>query len=388
MTSIPYGRQSIDAADIEAVLAVLRSDFLTQGPAIARFEETVARFTGARHAVAVSSATAALHIGALALGIRPGTRLWTVPNTFVASANCGLYCGASVDFVDIDPRTYNLSVAALEAKLHAAARSDTLPRVLVPVHFSGQPCEMSSIVEICQKFGVRILEDASHAIGSTYRDVKTGSCTFSDLTVLSFHPVKIFTTGEGGMLLTNDSELYEKLLQLRSHGITRDPRFLRKKPDGPWYYEQIALGFNYRMTDLQAALGTSQMARLPDFLARRRQLAARYDQLLAPLPLIRPYQHPETLSSWHLYVVQLDPDRTAVSRLSLYEGLRARSILPQVHYIPVHTQPWYQALGFQFGDFPVSESYYQKALSLPLFYDLSDSDQDRVVLALNEILET
>ncbi|MEI6713234.1 MAG: UDP-4-amino-4,6-dideoxy-N-acetyl-beta-L-altrosamine transaminase [Verrucomicrobiota bacterium] len=387
MTGIPYGRQSIDASDIEAVVEALKSDFITQGPAIVRFEEAVAKFTGARHAVAVCNATAALHIGALALGLQPGGRLWTTPNTFVASANCGLYCGASVDFVDIDPRTYNICLTALSEKLEAAAKTNTLPQVLVPVHFSGQPCQMAEIAALCGRFGVRVMEDASHAIGAEYKGQKIGTGAYSELTVFSFHPVKILTTGEGGMLLTDNTELYEKLIQLRSHGITRDPRFMKGIADGPWYYEQIDLGFNYRMTDLQAALGASQMRRLPQFLVRRRELAARYNRLLAELPLITPWQHPDTLSAWHLYVIQPDPERTSVTRKALYEGLRARSIYPQVHYIPVHTQPWYQQLGFKYGDFPQSETYYSRALSLPMYYDLTDADQDRVVAALKEILE-
>ena len=383
---LPYGRQSISEDDIAAVVAVLRSEFITQGPVIGAFEERVARFCGARHAVAVSSATAALHIGALALGLRPGGRLWTTPNTFVASANCGLYCGATVDFVDIDPRTYNLSATALTTRLDAAAASGTLPDVLVPVHFAGQSCEMESIGKLCREYGVRVMEDASHAIGALYQGRPVGDCRYAELAVFSFHPVKIITTGEGGMLLTNDSELYARLIRLRSHGITRDAQASTGVAPGPWGYAQVDLGFNYRMTDLQAALGASQMGRLPEFLARRRALAARYDALLAPLPLILPWQHPDTGSSWHLYVVRPDPSRTRVTRAQLYEGLRERQIHAQVHYIPVHTQPWYQALGFRPGDFPVAEDYYSGALSLPLFPALTDDDQDRVVGALKALL--
>ncbi|MGH8864997.1 MAG: UDP-4-amino-4,6-dideoxy-N-acetyl-beta-L-altrosamine transaminase [Burkholderiales bacterium] len=383
---LPYGRQSISEEDIAAVVAVLRSDFITQGPAIARFEESVARYCGARHAVAVSSATAALHIGALALGLKPGDRLWTSPNSFVASANCALYCGAGVDFVDIDPRTYNLSVSSLAAKLDLAAANGTLPNVLVPVHFAGQPCEMGPIHDLCGRHGVRVMEDASHAVGASYRGVTIGSPSGSDLTVFSFHPVKIITTGEGGMLLTEDDSLHERLLRLRSHGLTRKLPPGSAPADGPWSYAQLDLGFNYRMTDLQAALGASQMTRLPVFLERRRTLAARYDRLLAPLPLILPWQHPDTRSSWHLYVVRPDPARTGVDRAALYAGLRARGINAQVHYIPVHAQPWYRALGFKSGDFPEAERYYAGALSLPLFADLADADQDRVVAALKALL--
>ena len=382
---LPYGRQSISEEDIAAVVAVLRSDFITQGPAIARFEERVAAFCGARHAVAVSSATAALHIGALALDLKPGDRLWTSPNTFVASANCALYCGAGVDFVDIDPRTYNLDIGALAAKLGAAAARGTLPKVLVPVHFSGQPCEMGPIGELCAAHGVRVLEDASHAVGAEYRGQRIGGRAGPDLTVFSFHPVKIITTGEGGMLLTNDSALCERLLRLRSHGITRDMQQHGQR-DGLWSYAQVDLGFNYRMTDLQAALGASQMTRLPEFLERRRALAARYDRLLAPLPLVLPWQHPDTLSSWHLYVVRPDATRTRVDRAALYTGLRELGVHAQVHYIPVHTQPWYQALGFKPGDFPEAERYYAGALSLPMYPALSDADQDRVVAALATLL--
>ena len=387
LPAIPYGRQTIDEADIAAVIEVLRSDFLTQGPAIAQFEESVSRFTGAKHAIAVSNATAALHLGALALGLEPGDILWTSPNTFVASANCALYCGARVDFVDTDPLTYNMSVSALATKLESAAIEGMLPKILVPVHFSGQPCEMDQIALLCARYGVRVMEDASHAIGAEYRGSKIGGRAHADLTIFSFHPVKILTTGEGGMLLTNDTQLYEKLIRLRSHGITRDARFMQGGSDGPWYYQQIDLGYNYRMTDLQAALGASQMDKLPAFLARRRELAARYDRLLSSLPLITPAQHPDTLSSWHLYVVRIDPKQTPVTRLALYEGLRQRQIFPQVHYIPVHMQPWYQSMGFKPGDFPESEHYYSGALSLPMYYGLTDSEQDRVIAALAEILE-
>lgn len=383
---LPYGRQSIDEQDIAAVVDVLRSDFLTQGPAIDRFEQEMAAFVGAKHAIAVCNATAALHIGAQALGLGPGDWLWTSPNTFVASANCALYCGARVDFVDIDPRTYNMSVSALEAKLAVAAKEGRLPKVLVPVHFSGQSCEMEAIAALAKQHGVRIMEDASHAVGGEYQGRKVGAGTYADLTVFSFHPVKILTTAEGGMLLTNDDELREKLIRLRSHGITRDPRFLQGEAHGPWYYEQVDLGFNYRITDMQAALGSSQLKRLPQFLARRRELAARYDALLADLALTLPWQHPDTISAWHLYVVCPDAQRTSITRSQLYHGLREQRIYAQVHYIPVHTQPWYRQLGFKEGDFPISESYYSNAISLPMFHGMSDADQDRVVSCLRSLL--
>ena len=339
----------------------------------------MAEFCGAKHAVAVSNATAAL-----ALGLGPGDRLWTSPNTFVASANCGLYCGATVDFVDIDPRTYNMSATALKAKLEHAAKNGTLPKIIVPVDFAGQSCDMDAIRALASQHGVRIMEDASHAVGAEYRGRKTGGGAHADLTVFSFHPVKIMTTGGGGMILTNDGELHQKLIRLRSHGITRDPRFLKSPPDGGWSYEQIDLGFNYRITDIQAALGESQLKKLPQFLKRRRELAARYDALLAPLPLTRPWQHPDALSSWHLYVIQMPPEK----RPAVYEGLKAAGIHAQVHYIPVHTQPWYRDLGFKHGDFPVAEEYYASALSLPMYYGLSNEDQDRVVAALGRLFAT
>lgn len=379
---IPYGRQSIDDDDFAAVIAALKSDWITQGPAIDRFEKAMAAFCGAKHAVAVCNATAALHIGALALGLKPGDRLWTTPNTFVASANCGLYCGATVDFVDIDPRTYNMSVDALRSKLDTAAKDGTLPNVLVPVHFSGQSCEMAAIRTLCDQHGIKIMEDASHAVGGEYRGRKIGGGAHADLTVFSFHPVKIMTTGEGGMLLTNDDELHQKLLRLRSHGITRDPRFTRHTPDGPWSYEQVDLGFNYRITDLQAALGESQLKKLPQFLASRRALAARYDEKFAGLPLTMPWQHPDTLSAWHLYVIQVPAEK----RFAIFEGLKAAGIFAQIHYIPVHTQPWYQALGFKRGDFPEAERYYSRAISLPMFSSLGENDQDRVIDALKRLV--
>jgi len=379
-TPIPYGKQFIDDDDIAAVVATLKSDFITQGPAVTRFEQAMAAYTGAKHALAVSNATAALHIGALALDLGPGDRLLTSPNTFVASANCGLYCGATVDFVDIDPRTYNMSVTALQAKLESAAKNGTLPKIIVPVDFAGQSCEMAAIRALAAQYGCKVMEDASHAVGGQYRGQNIGSCSHADLTIFSFHPVKIMTTGEGGMILTNDDDLYQKLLRLRSHGITRDPRFTQNTPDGPWSYEQMDLGFNYRLTDLQAALGASQLNKLPQFLQRRRALAARYDDKLALLPLTRPWQHPDTLSAWHLYAIQVPPEQ----RLAIYERLKAAGIHAQIHYIPVHTQPYYRGLGFKPGDFPVAESYYASALSLPMYFSLTDAEQDRVI----EVLQT
>ncbi|OLP15641.1 UDP-4-amino-4,6-dideoxy-N-acetyl-beta-L-altrosamine transaminase [Leptolyngbya sp. 'hensonii'] len=387
MTSfIPYGRQDIQPPDIAAVLEVLQSDWLTQGPAIERFEQAVANSCGVRYAVAVSSATAALHIACLAIGLGPGDRLWTCPNTFVASANCGLYCGATVGFVDLDPHTYNLSLAELERKLVQAAAAGTVPKVLVPVHFAGQSCELARIADLARQYGFRVIEDASHAIGGQYRGQAIGSCQFSDLAVFSFHPVKIITTGEGGMVLTNQPDLYEALIRLRTHGITRNPALMQEESHGPWYYQQLELGFNYRMTDIQAALGYSQMQRLQEFVTRRRFLADRYTTLLQDLPLTLPWQHPDTASSWHLYVIRLHLEKLQRSQRQVFEALRQMGIGVNLHYIPVHTQPYYQALGFRWGDFPQAEQYYREAISLPLYPGLSLADQDRVIQALSEIL--
>lgn len=383
---IPYGRQNISQQDIDAVVAVLRSDWLTQGPAIAQFEAAVASYCGAKYAVAVSNATAALHIAAIAADLGPGDQLWTSPNTFVASANCGLYCGATVDFVDIDSRTYNLSISALTQKLAQSAETKTLPKVLVPVHLSGQSCEMSQIAALAKQYGVTVIEDASHAIGGCYRDKPIGGCDFSEMTVFSFHPVKIITAGEGGMVLTNREDLYEKLVRLRTHGITREPRLMQGESRGPWDYQQLELGYNYRITDLQAALGASQLQRLDEFVARRRGLAKRYDQLLQGLPLTLPWQHPDTASSWHLYVVQLNLAELLKTYRQVFEDLRQARIGVNLHYIPVHTQPYYQRLGFQWGDFPQVEQYYKQAISLPLHYGLTEADQDRVVQTLKDVL--
>lgn len=383
---IPYGRQDISEDDIVSVIDVLRSDFLTQGPAVPSFESAVATYCGVSHALAVNSATSGLHIACLALGLGPGDWLWTSPVTFVASANCALYCGAQVDFVDIDPRTYNLSVERLEEKLVGAERDGRLPKVVVPVHLCGQSCDMASIGELGRKYGFRIIEDASHAIGGSYRGEPIGNCRHSDITVFSFHPVKIVTTGEGGMVLTNDPELAERMTLLRSHGITRDPRLMTQTPDGPWYYQQIALGFNYRMTDIQAALGASQMTRLPILVSRRQQLADRYNDHLAGLPLVTPWQHPDTRSAWHLYVIRLGGDRGQGFHPRVFEGLREAGIGVNLHYIPVYLQPHYRAMGFTAGLCPEAERYYAGAISLPLYSGLSDVLQDEVVVALRRVL--
>ncbi|RPH61963.1 MAG: UDP-4-amino-4,6-dideoxy-N-acetyl-beta-L-altrosamine transaminase [Burkholderiales bacterium] len=379
---IPYGRQEVTQADVDAVDAVLRSDFLTQGPAVTRFEQALATRCGAAHGVAVANATAALHIACLALGLGPGDWLWTSPNTFLASANCGLYCGARVDFVDIDPVTYNMDPAALAAKLERAERDGRLPKVVVPVHFAGQSCDMAAIGALGKRYGFRIVEDASHAVGGRYRDRPVGSCAFSDVTVFSFHPVKIVTTGEGGIALTNDAALASRMGRLRSHGMTREPALMDVEPDGAWYYQQVELGYNYRITDIQAALGLSQLARLDDYVQGRHRIARRYDALLGDLRVIVPVRVDDTYSALHLYPIQVDPARCRRTRREVFDALRATGIGVNVHYIPVHTQPYYRRMGFAPGDFPRAEAYYAQAISLPMFATLTDAQQDEVVSAL------
>ena len=379
---IPYGRQSISRADIEAVEDILRSDFLTQGPTVPRFEAAVAERVGAAYGVAVNSATSALHVACQALGVGPGDEVWTSPITFVASANCALYCGADVDFVDVDPATGNMDSRALEAKLVAAAKQGRRPKIVIPVHYSGEPCDMAAIGALAERFGFAVVEDASHAIGGEYCGTPVGACEHSDIAVFSFHPVKIITSGEGGLATTQDRDLAERMALLRNHGITRAPQRMTKEPEGPWYYQQVELGFNYRLTDLQAALGLSQLQRIETFIDRRHELAARYDELLAGLPLspLRRAQHAR--SALHLYVIQTDPDRAGRSRRAIFESLRADGIGVQVHYIPVHLQPFYTQRGFRRGDFPQAESFYERAISLPLYPDLSFDQQDEVVAAL------
>lgn len=386
MSVIPYGRQDISETDIQAVVDVLRSDFLTQGPAVPAFEQAVSDYCGVQHAIAVNSATSALHLACLALKVGKSDIVWTSPITFVASANCALYCGASVDFVDIDPRTYNLSVEQLQIKLEQARQQNRLPKVVIPVHLCGQPCEMERIHQLSQEFGFKIIEDASHAIGGKYQSEPIGSCRYSDITVFSFHPVKIITTAEGGIAVTNHVELAEKMALLRSHGITRDPAQMTHESDGAWYYQQVDLGFNYRMTDMQAALGLSQMQRLDAFVQRRHELAQRYNELLAHLPLTLPWQHPDSYSGLHLYVIRLQLDAIQLAHREVFDALRQQGIGVNLHYIPVHTQPHYQAMGFELGDFPESERYYQEAISLPMFPNLTIEQIDLVVSKLERIL--
>jgi UDP-4-amino-4,6-dideoxy-N-acetyl-beta-L-altrosamine transaminase len=388
MEIIPYGRQDIMQSDIDAVVSVLQSDYLTQGPMVPKFEQAVASHCGASHALAVNSATSALHIACMALGLGPGDWLWTSPVTFVASANCGLYCGARVDFVDIDPRTYNLCPLALERKLIAAEQAGRLPKVVVAVHLCGQPCDMQTIHKLAQRYGFKLIEDASHAIGGRYKGNPIGNCEYSDITVFSFHPVKIITTAEGGMALTNSTNLANKMALFRSHGITRDPAQMTHEADGPWYYQQIDLGYNYRMTDLQAALGVSQMQRLDSYITRRHQMARRYDELLAKLPVSTPWQHPDSHSGLHLYPIRLQLKKISKSHQDVFESLRAQCIGVNLHYIPVHTQPYFQQMGFKVGDFPEAERYYAESISLPMFQTLTEGQQNQVIAALKVAIST
>ncbi|OGT39861.1 MAG: UDP-4-amino-4,6-dideoxy-N-acetyl-beta-L-altrosamine transaminase [Gammaproteobacteria bacterium RIFCSPHIGHO2_12_FULL_36_30] len=377
---IPYGRQNINAEDIASVLNVLKSDWLTQGPIVVKFEETIANYVGAKYAVSACNATAALHLACRALGLGDQDILWTSPNTFLASANCALYCGATVDFVDIDPNTLNMCPNLLAEKLKKAEKIGKLPKIILPIHFSGQSCDMEKIFKLAKQYGCFVIEDASHAIGADYKNKKVGSCIYSDITVFSFHPVKIITTGEGGMTVTNQTNLYEKMLQLRSHGMTRNQNDMTKLSEGDWYYQQIDLGYNYRLTDIQAALGVTQLNSIEKFINRRRYLANRYHEELSDLPITLPLHSQLNESSWHLYVIQ------AENRAAVFEKLRNARIGVNVHYIPVHTQPYYQKMGFKIGDFPNAEYYYSRAVTLPLFYDLSDRDQYYIIEKLKDCL--
>ena len=379
---IPYGRQNISDQDIDAVISVLKSDFLTQGPVVPNFEKHVAQKVGAAHAVAVNSATSALHIACLALGLSEGDYLWTTPVTFVASANCGIYCGAKIDFVDIDLDTYNISITALEKKLLLAEKSGNLPKVIVVVHLCGQSCDMKSLHELSKRFGFKIIEDASHAIGGKYNDEYIGNCRFSEVSVFSFHPVKIITSAEGGMALTNDPEIAKSMRLLHSHGITRDPGFMDSEPHGPWFYEQIELGFNYRMTEIQAALGLSQLKRLDSFVSQRHFLAERYLNGLSDLPVFLPKFLDESYSSFHLFVIRLNLSKIAISKKTIFEFLRQQGIGVNLHYIPVHTQPFYKRLGYELGDYPNAEQYYLEAITLPIHPSLTIKQQDYIIETL------
>lgn len=384
---IPYGKQNINQQDIDAVVDVLQSDFITQGPCVQQFEQALCQYTGAQYATAVNSATSALHIACRALGLSANDRLWTSPITFVASANCGLYCGATIDFVDIDPQSYNLCPQQLARKLEQAKQENKLPKILVPVHLSGQSCDMQAIRELADEYNFYIIEDASHAIGGRYQKQTIGACQYSDITVFSFHPVKIITTGEGGCALTNHPELAEKLTLLKSHGITRDPQKMTNDADGPWYYEQIDLGYNYRMTDLQAALGISQLTRIDPFIAQRKQVAERYNTWLADSPITRPHCHKDSDSAHHLYIIRLQLEHINKSHKAVFNELREHGIGVNLHYIPVYKQPFYQERGFSKNYCANAEKYYQEAISLPIFPDLTEKDQGYIVETLQGILK-
>jgi len=383
---IPYGKQDINQADIDAVVSVLKSDFLTQGPQVPLFEKAVSSYCGASFGLAVNSATSAIHLACIALGLGKGDWLWTSTNSFVASANCALYCGAKVDFVDIDSKTYNISVVELENKLIQAKQDNVLPKILIPVHFAGQSCNMKKIHSLSKRYGFKVIEDASHAIGGKYLNQSIGSCQYSDITVFSFHPVKIITTAEGGVATTNSKKLSDKMKLIRNHGITRDEEMMIGRSDGDWYYQQIDLGFNYRMTDMQAALGVSQLKRVDDFVAKRHKLQENYDQLLDGIPIIKPYQDKDCYSSLHLYPIQIDSNKTNKSRRQVFSEIKERGIGVNVHYIPIHLQPYYAQFGFKLGDLPNAESYYKKTISLPLFHLMSLEQQNLIVFAIKEVL--
>ena len=377
---ISYARQNINQADIDSVIEVLTSDWLTQGPVLAEFENCVASYCGAKYGVATNSATSALHIACKGLGLGVGDTVWVSPNTFVASANCALYCGGDVDFVDINPKTYNMCAAQLETKLVKAQRDGCLPKIVIAVHYAGQPCEMEKIFQLSKRFGFQIIEDASHAIGAEFNGESVGNCSYSDVTIFSFHPVKILTTGEGGVAVTNDQELYEKMNYFRSHGIVNSNSEARPRPsDEIWNYQQIELGFNYRMTDIQAALGLSQMKRISSFLSKRRELAKKYDRELGELPLTRPWQDPNSLSSYHLYPVRLNTDECENSQKEIYKNFHARGIFVNIHYIPVYRHPYYEQLGFKRGYCPEAEKFYQEVIVLPLHPSLTEKQHDKVI---------
>ncbi|MDC0992878.1 UDP-4-amino-4,6-dideoxy-N-acetyl-beta-L-altrosamine transaminase [Alphaproteobacteria bacterium] len=383
---IPYGRQYICQADIDSVVEVLRSDFLTQGSMVPRFEERVAKYCGVQHAVAANSATSALHIACLALDLGPGDWLWTSPNTFVASANCAMYCGANVDFVDIDPRTYNLCPQKLSKKLQEAEKKGTLPKIVMPVHFAGQPCDMPAIFALGQKYGFKIIEDASHAIGASYNSTYVGSCSHSDITVFSFHPVKIITTGEGGLATTNDILLANRMYRLRAHGIINDKELMHPRQENEiWNYQQVELGFNYRMTDIHAALGVSQMTRLDEFVERRHEIAEYYNDQLKSLPIIAPWQAPASRSSYHLYPIRINEAQCKKNQRQLYDRFYQHGVAANLHYIPVHRQPFYERKGFSVGDFPEAERFHREVISIPIYPRLSKKSQETVVQLIKDI---
>lgn len=384
---IPYARQEITEEDISEVEKVLRSNWLTQGPNVPKFEQSVASYCGASQAIAVNSATSALHIACLALGLGPGDWLWTSPNTFVASANCGRLCGANIDFVDIDPNTYNMSVECLSEKLIQAEKNGNLPKIVIPVHFAGQPCDMPAIHELSKRYRFKIIEDASHAVGASYNQSKIGSCSHSDITVFSFHPIKIITTAEGGMALTNNTDIADKIFRLRTHGITSDEHKMKKRSENEiWNYQQIELGLNYRMNDIQAALGLNQMKRLDKIISRRHEIARTYDNELGNLPITLPWQTPNFHSSYHLYNILVGNELKSKSQRQVYDGLWAKGIAINLHYIPVHRQPYYEDLGFKENDFPVAESFHQETISIPMYASLKDEDQAYVIDSIKKVI--
>lgn len=386
MKTIPYGKQFVDSSDVQAVVQTLQSDFLTQGPKVQEFEEKLQHYCQSQHAVTGNSATSLLHVACLSVGLGPGDRLWTSPISFLASANCALYCGATVDFVDINPTTYNMCVDALEQKLIEAKKQNTLPKAVVPVHFAGQSCEMARIKQLSDEYGFYIIEDAAHAIGSQYQGLPVGSCQYSDIAVFSFHPVKVMTTAEGGALLTNHQHLSDKARLLCSQGVTRNEAHMQGNSHGPWYYQMVDLGFNFRMNDIQASLGIEQLRKLDGFVQKRNEVAQRYMHALEGLPLILPYQRPETFSAWHLFVICLDTIKTQHTRKEIFVKMREQGIGVNVHFIPIHTQPYYQNLGFKAGDFPNAEHYYQRCITLPISYCLTEQEQNKVIMALKEAI--